>query len=198
MPIAPPVTKQCPKCGSEKSVFVPPGGLRMLLSYVTKLATYRCLGCSHVFRAGDRRQFPRSGTGVAGWPTSECRSPRSEGDPKQPAPAEPPQSAPFTRLPPIRATRRTASARGFGPFQNGSRKNLCLPAFDRYSPFVLFAANLYHWASSSVHWRTLHSMSFRSAWYVACARWEAIGQPGTPLPRSPVKLIGVLWSTRAL
>jgi transposase-like protein len=63
MPIATSFAKVCPKCRSEKTERVSSIWQR-LLTMATGFHKYRCLSCGHTFRAGDRRRFPRSGTGA--------------------------------------------------------------------------------------------------------------------------------------
>lgn len=64
MPLALPFVKPCPKCMSEKTEVCPPAsGWERFLIATTRMQSYHCHDCGNKFRAGDRRRFPRSGTG---------------------------------------------------------------------------------------------------------------------------------------
>ncbi len=61
IPIALPVVRECPSCGSAKTAIVRRSGLELLAAAVTDLRKYRCSDCGRAFRAGDRRQRRRVG-----------------------------------------------------------------------------------------------------------------------------------------
>jgi hypothetical protein len=57
--VADPVVKPCPACASEKTAIQPLLRWESLLGITRRLRKYRCLACSHEFRAADRRKFRR-------------------------------------------------------------------------------------------------------------------------------------------